>query len=105
MSINGIDYVRKDSIGNEEIKGNIKIVVLQRGWILVGIFEKNINKCTLHKASVIRRWGTTKGLGELALEGPKESTILDKCNGIVKFDILTMVLSIDCKEEVWISAL
>jgi hypothetical protein len=104
MSINGVTYVQK---GTEvEYDGDIKIVILQRGWVMVGQFERDGNDCKLHNASVIRSWGTTKGLGELALNGPiKDKTILDKCHGVVDFDYLTVVAYIGVKEESWKNAL
>jgi len=101
LSINGAEYIRKDSILHNEIVGDLKIVVLQRGWVMIGYLERDGSQCKLHSANVIRCWGTTKGLGELALEGIKESTKLDKCNGVVEFDYLTVVCSISAKEEVW----
>lgn len=58
----------------------ISIVVIHRGWVVVG-HDKGYTKdgdLRLENAAVIRRWGTTKGLGELALEGPQPSTVLDK---------------------------
>lgn len=33
---------------------------------------------TLINAAVVRRWGTTEGLGQLGLEGPQTETVLDK---------------------------
>jgi hypothetical protein len=68
---------------------------------LIGKLEENGTLRKLHNASVIRSWGTTKGLGELAKDGPKSSTKLDKCNGVVEFDVLTMVLSISAEESKW----
>lgn len=105
LRINGVDYVRKDTIQTEEIKGDIKIVVLQRGWVMVGKMERNGSECKLHKASVIRTWGTSKGLGEIALNGPLVGTKLDKCNGLVEFDYLTVVATVSCKEDKWHSVL
>ena len=105
LSIDGIEYVRKDSISKTDITGDLKIVVLQRGWVMVGKLERNGSECKLHNANVIRCWGTTKGLGEIALEGPKSSTRLDKCNGLVEFDYLTVVCSISASEEKWENAL
>lgn len=84
-----------------QFEGEYKIVVLQRGWVLVGIFEREGNDCQLHNASVIRIWGTTKGLGELAEGGPTDSTKLDKCHGLVQFDYLTMVFSICVDPDKW----
>ena len=89
----------------DEPKGNIKIVILQRGWVMVGRFERNGSDCKLHNASVIRSWGTTKGLGEIAKNGPTSSTKLDPCNGLVEFDYLTVVASISCEEEKWKSVI
>ena len=89
----------------DEPKGNIKIVILQRGWVMVGRFERNGSDCKLHNASVIRSWGTTKRLGEIAKDGPTSSTKLDPCNGLVEFDYLTVVASISCGEEKWKSVI
>lgn len=99
ITIEGKDYVPVDSV--QEYEGDIKIVVLQRGWVYVGRFERNGNNCKLHNAYNIRRWGTEKGLGELSNEGKKENTILDKCYGVIEFDYLTVVCMIGCKESVW----
>ena len=93
ICINGVNYVPKDSIVEKEINSDIKIVVLQRGWIVVGQFERNVTQCKLHNASVIRTWGTTNGLGEIAEGGPTTSTKLDKCKGVVQFDYMTVVLT------------
>lgn len=102
ITINNVEYVRKDAIHNqEEIKGDYKIVILQRGWVMIGKLEKNGTDCKLHHASVIRNWGTTKGLGELAMEGKKDCTNLDKCGGLVEFDSLTVVATISVREDLW----
>lgn len=82
----------------------IKIAILQRGWVMVGRFERTGSDCTLRDASVIRVWGTTRGLGEIATDGPAKKTILDKC-GVVQFDYLTAVALIDCEESKWTNAL
>lgn len=101
VEINGIQYVRKDSINVvKEFVGDIKIVVLQRGWVYIGRFERNGNDCKLHNAYNIRSWGTTKGLPEL-VNGATESTKLDKCEGIVEFDWLTVVHTITVNSAKW----
>lgn len=104
IKIDEVEYVRKDSV-KQTITGNIKIVILQRGWVMVGYFSRNGNDCKLECASVIRSWGTTKGLGEIAEGGPTSSTKLDKCYGLVEFDYLTVVASVACKESVWANKL
>jgi hypothetical protein len=98
ITVDGVEYVKA---GSEEPKNsNIKIVILQRGWAMIGRWSQDGEMCTLENAYNIRLWGTTKGLGELALEGKKSGTKLDKY-GQVKFHVLTVVATIDCKEELW----
>ena len=102
IKIDEIEYVRKDEIEDyNPINSDIKIVILQRGWIMIGRFERDGSDCKLHNASVIRSWGTSKGLGELAKEGKKTDTKLDKCYGVVQFDYLTVVCMIDCEVSKW----
>lgn len=96
-----VDGVKYYATKPKEIDSEIKIVVLQRGWILVGRFEKKENECKLFDSCVIRSWGTTNGLGQLAKDGPTSSTKLDKNNGLVQFDYLTVVLTLSCEEENW----
>jgi hypothetical protein len=98
ITINGKKYYSEQQTNN--IKSPIKIVVLQRGWIVIGRFERNGNDCKLFNAHIIRIWGTEKGLGELA-KGKTSKTILDKCYGIVSFDYMTAILTIDCEESAW----
>jgi len=97
--VDGIKYTP----ANEE--SPIKIVILQRGWCMIGRFERDGSDCKLRDAVVIRRWGTTRGLGEIAEGGPTDQTELDKCYGVVGFDYLTVVATIDCKEAAWESVL
>ena len=101
IQINGVAYVPKSSVQPSQPSGPIKIVILQRGWVMVGLFEKFGNGCKLHNASVIRSWGTTKGLGEIAMGGPTPNTKLDKCGGLVEFDYLTVVAAVSCEESKW----
>lgn len=81
---------------------DIKIVVLQRGWIAVGSFFSVGDERILQGASIIRRWGTSKGLGEIAAGGPNPKTVLDSCPDL-RFHVLTTVLMIDCTEDKWAS--
>ena len=50
-------------------RGLVRIIVLQRGWVAVGRFYQDGSACRLECAQIIRRWGTTRGLGELAAQG------------------------------------
>lgn len=97
ITVNGKTYYSEKP---QDVAGEIKIIVLQRGWVLIGYFSREGNNCKLSKAKVIRRWGTSKGLGELAISKPSEA-ILDSCNGLVEFDILTVVLMISVDQDLW----
>jgi hypothetical protein len=81
------------------------VVILQRGWVVIGNLSKSGEMYTLKKASVIRNWGTTKGLGELVKSGPLTNTKLDPTNGIVRFHELTVVMRIKCDEDLWLKHL
>ena len=98
--INGTNYVQKDS--KEKVyKGDVKIVILQRGWVYVGRFsqDKDTMMCELNNASCIRTWGTTKGLPELK-DGPTGSTKLDPAGRVV-FHLLTTIAIIDADGDAW----
>lgn len=101
VEINGVKYIRKDSVKEvKEFTGDIKIVILQRGWVYIERFERNGNDCKLHNAYNIRVWGTSKGLPEL-VNGATSKTVLDKCDGVVEFDWLTVVHTITCNKSAW----
>lgn len=85
------------------VTGEIRIVVLQRGWVVVGYYHRSGGRVLVGKASVIRRWGTTKGLGELC-NGPLANTTLDPC-GDVDAHELAEVLTIKCEREPWAKVL
>ena len=55
-----------------------RIVVLHRGHVLVGEYGVDVetDEVVLTSAKTIRRWGTTRGLGELR-KGPGWDTVLD----------------------------
>lgn len=99
IEVNGKKYYSETTA--KEYEGDYKIVILQRGWVMIGKLERNGSECKLHNAHVIRNWGTTKGLGELASEGKKKDTKLDKCGGVVEFDYLTVVATIAVDESKW----
>jgi hypothetical protein len=80
---------------------DLRIVTLQRGWVVVGEFKKGDNDWhELLNSSVIRRWGTTKGVGQLALEGPQSNTILDKC-GDMDLPTCAIIKTQKCDYSKW----
>jgi hypothetical protein len=96
INIDGVDYVRADTITDHSDSEN-RIVILQRGNVMIGRYRQDGDMCTLDQASVIRRWGTTKGLGELRA-GPTGDTVLDPA-GHVEFHVLAMVASISVSAD------
>lgn len=82
----------------------VKIVVLQRGWVVVGKYEKQGEYGVLSNGAVIRLWGTSQGLPQLA-QGPLKETKLDKTEFPMRFHELTVVMTIDCEDSKWIKAL
>ncbi len=100
IQINSVEYVRKDAV-LPKTSGDIRIVILQRGWVFVGEYHQDGEKCWLENASCIRRWGTKQGLGELAVKGPLTNTTLEPTPR-VEFHILTVIATINCVKDKWV---
>ena len=86
--------------GLSDIGSEIKIVILQRGWVVIGKYEEDGEYGVLTGAYVIRNWGTDKGIGQLALNGKQNDTTLDKV-GLIRFHKLTTIALIDCNKDLW----
>ena len=80
--------------------GETRIFVLQRGWVVVGKIVELGHRVKLFPASNVRRWGTTRGLGELA-NGPTAKTVIDPLPFGALFNELTVVLEIPCDATKW----
>ena len=80
--------------------GDLVIVVATAGWSFVGTIsgQASTDHLVLESASVIRVWGTKRGLGELALHGPTKDTILDPV-GSVWIASLHALFVIPCKSR------
>lgn len=76
------------------------IVVMDRGFVYVGDVQVEDGCCVIENARNIRFWGTTEGLGELALNGPTEKTKLDPV-GTVRASTRAIVHTIDTEPEKW----
>lgn len=103
ISINGTEYVPSGTINKDkdkDLSSDVRIVILQRGWIYVGRYSKtSSDEHRLDQAKCIRSWGTNKGLGEL-ISGPTSSTKLDE-SGTVRFHPMTIVATLDCEADKW----
>ena len=85
---------------SENGQKDIRIVILQRGWVYVGKFTRAGEHIILEQAKCLRIWGTTKGLGELALIGPTKNTILDE-SGQLEYHQLTEIANINAEHASW----
>lgn len=79
----------------QPIEHGLKIVVLDKGFVYIGLVVTDGEWVYITNAYNIRRWGTSKGLGEL-VNGPTSDTMLDKV-GIVKapFHALQHLISVE----------
>jgi hypothetical protein len=87
-------------------KSPLFIYVCERGFVLVGRPRPQLPGdsalfVTLDDVAVVRRWGTSSGLGELASEGPKGDTVLDREPDEVQLNILCIYRRIPCNHSAW----
>lgn len=98
IKIDDVEYIRK----NTSVEGDIKIVVLDRGYVYVGYVtepETEGGMIIIKNAKNIRQWGTTKGLGEL-VNGPLANTKLDNV-GTVRAPARALISLIDVEQTKW----
>ena len=98
IKIDDVEYVRADA--KTKCEGDIKIAVLDRGFVYVGRVTKEDDFFILRNAKNIRVWGTTKGLGEL-VSGPLSATKLDEV-GTVRVPSRALISLIDVEQAKWI---
>ncbi len=76
------------------------IVVLDRGFVYVGQVAHDGEWCVISDARNVRYWGTERGLGQLALEGPTEKTRMDAV-GTVRAPARAVISIIDTEAALW----
>lgn len=76
------------------------IVVLDRGFVYVGAVAHDGDWCVITDARNIRYWGTERGLGQLALEGPTDKTKLDAV-GTVRAPARAVISILDTEASKW----
>lgn len=77
-----------------------QIVVAQRGWVFIGDVTATDTEIKIENTKNIRRWGTSRGLGQLAAEGPTEETKTDDY-GTVSIHPLAVIARIDVTTDKW----
>ncbi len=76
------------------------IAVLDRGFVYVGDIEHDGDWCVITNARNIRYWGTERGLGQLALEGPTAKTKVDTV-GTVRVSARALISILDTEASKW----
>ena len=84
----------------KQVLSGFAIVVADRGFVYVGNVTMDDQFAVITDARNIRKWGTTKGLGELALEGPKAETVLDSV-GVVRIPARAVISIIETESKLW----
>lgn len=79
----------------------LQIVVADRGHVWVGRVAASIGSSLLIKrARVVRRWGTSRGLNQLAVEGPQADTRLDAPADVIVAK-RAIIARIPCTASTW----
>jgi hypothetical protein len=87
-------------------KRPLYIYVCERGFVLVGRPRPQLPGdhalfLTLDDVAVVRRWGTTRGLGQLAQEGPQATTVFDREPDGVEQSLTSIYRRIPCNPSAW----
>lgn len=81
----------------------MNIYVMTNGFVVCGVPRDGGpgSLLTLDTCGVIRRYGTTKGLGELADRGPLSDTIIDRDPDGTQLNLLYVMRALPCNEQAW----
>ena len=72
-----------------------QIIVVDNGFVFIGNVTPTPVGYLVEDCSCVRAWGTTNGLGQIALTGPTSETILDPC-GTIEVEKHATLFRIDC---------
>jgi len=84
----------------DKVNHGLQIAVLDRGWVFVGHVSTDAEWCYIDKAECVRIWGTTRGIGELAENGPLPNTKLDP-SPTIHVSIKALLFLVKCNAEKW----
>lgn len=79
----------------------IQIAILEKGFVFVGKCYYSGPFLHIEDAKCIRVWGTTRGLGEIAVNGPTDKTVLDPVPGVTA-GAGSVVALIPCEASKWV---
>jgi hypothetical protein len=93
ITIDDVKYVREDTIKAAVEIGEMRIIAADKGFVFVGMCEdQDDGSVIIRNAKNIRRWGTTKGLGEL-VSGPTVSTKYDHYGTVRCIPIISIAVT------------
>lgn len=78
----------------------LNLVIADRGHVWLGFVEEAGDWLIIRRARTVRRWGTTKGLAQLANEGRQEGTRLDD-PAEVRLIKRALIALVPCRAEAW----
>lgn len=102
IEVNGETYILQKDISTPLPEETLRIVIAQRGWVVIGRYSEKDGEAIVRDAKTIRRWGTENGLGQLALEGKQEDTVLDEV-GEWRSKVDANIATIIVDESKWVS--
>ncbi len=90
----------KTNVTKESTEMKLKeIVVITNGFVYMGnVTHDDGRYLRIEDAACVRAWGTTSGLGEIALRGPTPKTVLDPA-GVVEVAFHAVIMRIKCTFE------
>ncbi len=91
MNVDGVEYEPV------QVSEKYQIIVCHRGFVFAGFVSDSDSEVVIRRAVNIRAWGTTDGLGQLAISGVTHKTVLDLC-GTVRVHPLSIVCRLDSVE-------
>jgi len=91
-------------VNKTTINTGFGILVLDRGNVIAGDYEFTDEGqiITVKNGSVVRRWGTTRGLGQIAENGPTDDTKLDPLNRDAFVAKSALVYIVDADRSKWL---
>ncbi len=81
MTVNGVEYVRKDSVG-AVVEGDRVILVVDRGWVFCGDVQDVDGRIFLHRALHVLRWESI-GFAGLVNGGDSSSITTKRVESVV----------------------
>lgn len=84
----------------DPVDHGLALVIADRGWVFVGQVTSDFEFVTIAGARCVRRWGTSEGLGELAIKGPRPNTVLD-APADVKIASRALIAIVPCEPSAW----